>query len=70
MSRKRTPDAARVEAFLDDLRSQMPETPAPLASKPPLKDFLVSILGLLTQAVIFGTAAGVGLRIVRTIAGF
>ena len=66
-AKKRTPDAARVEQFLDDLRSGMPTNPLP---KTPLQRFLASLTELLVQAVLFGTTIGIGLRIVRFIAGF
>jgi len=66
-AKKRTPDAARVEKFLDDLRSQMPTNPIkPSAGE----QLLVTASALLVQAVLFGTALGVGLRIVRFLAGF
>ena len=66
-AKKRTPDAARVEQFLDDLRSRMPSNPLP---KTTLQRFLASLTELLVQAVLFGTTIGIGLRIVRFIAGF
>jgi hypothetical protein len=66
-AKKRTPDAQRVEQFLDDLRSGMPENPLPPS---PLKQLGASVTSLLFQGVAIGLAAGVGLRIVRFIAGF
>ncbi len=66
-AKKRTPDAARVEQFLDDLRSQMPSNPIPPS---PGKQLLSNAIALLVQAVMVGTAVGVGLRIIRVLAGF
>lgn len=66
-SKKRTPDAQRVEQFLDDLRSGMPENPLPVS---PLKQLGAAVTSLLFQGISIGLAAGVGLRIVRFIAGF
>ena len=67
-SKKRTPDAARVEQFLDDLRSGMPTNPVP--TKPGLRELGAAVTALLFQGISIGLAAGVGLRIVRFIAGF
>ena len=66
-SKKRTPDAQRVEQFLDDLRSGMPDNPLPPS---PLKQLGAAVTSLLFQGISIGLAAGVGLRIVRFIAGF
>jgi tetrahydromethanopterin S-methyltransferase subunit B len=70
MRSKKTPDAAKVEKFLDDLRSGMPETPAPLQSKPGLRELGAAMTALVLQGISIGLAVGVGLRIVRLIAGF
>ena len=67
-SKKRTPDAARVEQFLDDLRSGMPTNPIP--TKPGLRELGAAVSALVLQGISIGLAAGVGLRIVRFIAGF
>jgi hypothetical protein len=67
-SKKRTPDAARVEQFLDDLRSGMPESPIP--AKPGLRELGAAMSALVLQGISIGLAVGVGLRIVRLIAGF
>lgn len=66
-SKKRTPDAARVEKFLDDLRSGMPEHPVPPS---PVRQLGAAVTAMLFQGISIGLAAGVGLRIVRFIAGF
>jgi len=66
-SKKRTPDADRVERFLDDLRSGMPDHPLPVS---PLKQLGAAVTAMLFQGISIGLAAGVGLRIVRFIAGF
>jgi len=66
-SKKRTPDAARVEQFLDDLRSGMPTNALPQS---PVKQLGAAVTALLFQGISIGLAAGVGLRIVRFIAGF
>jgi len=66
-SKKRTPDADRVERFLDDLRSGMPDHPLPVS---PLKQLGAAVTAMLVQGISIGLAAGVGLRIVRFIAGF
>lgn len=66
-SKKRTPDADRVERFLDDLRSGMPDHPLPVS---PVKQLGAAVTSLLVQGISIGLAAGVGLRIVRFIAGF
>jgi len=66
-SKKRTPDADRVEKFLDDLRSGMPDHPLPVS---PLKQLGAAVTAMLFQGISIGLAAGVGLRIVRFIAGF
>lgn len=68
-NKKRTPDAARVEQFLDDLRSQMPSNPVP-EPKPGLKLLFTATSALILQGVSIGLAVGVGLKIVRLIAGF
>lgn len=67
MTKKRTPDAARVEKFLDDLRTGMPDNPIPPS---PLKQLGAAVTSLLFQGITLGLAVGVGLRIVRFIAGF
>ena len=67
-SKKRTPDAARVEQFLDDLRSGMPTNPVP--TKPGLRELGAAMSALVLQGISIGLAVGVGLRIVRLIAGF
>ncbi len=66
-SKKRTPDAERVEKFLDDLRTGMPDTPLPQS---PVKQLGAAVTAMLFQGIAIGLAAGVGLRIVRFIAGF
>lgn len=66
-SKKKTPDAAKVEQFLDDLRSGMPDHPLPVS---PVKQLGAAVTSLLFQGISIGLAAGVGLRIVRFIAGF
>lgn len=66
-AKKRTPDADRVEKFLDDLRSGMPENPLPPS---PVKQLGAAVTSLLFQGISIGLAAGVGLRIIRFIAGF
>jgi len=66
-SKKRTPDADRVERFLDDLRSGMPDHPLPVS---PVKQLGAAVTAMLFQGISIGLAAGVGLRIVRFIAGF
>ena len=66
-SKKRTTDSARVEQFLDDLRSQMPSNPLPPS---PVKQLGAAMTAMLLQGISIGIAAGVGLRIVRFIAGF
>lgn len=67
-SKKRTPDAQRVEQFLDDLRSGMPTNPVP--AKPGLRELGAAVSALVLQGISIGLAVGVGLRIVRFIAGF
>ena len=67
-SKKRTPDAARVEQFLDDLRSGMPTNPIP--AKPGLRELGAAMTALVLQGIPIGLAVGVGLKIVRLIAGF
>ena len=42
-AKKRTPDAARVEQFLDDLRSGMPTNPIP--QKPGLRELGAACAG-------------------------
>ena len=66
-SKKRTPDAARVEQFLDDLRSGMPTNPLPQS---PVKQLGAAVSALVLQGISIGLAVGVGLKIVRLIAGF
>jgi len=66
-SKKRTPDAARVEQFLDDLRSGMPTNPLPPS---PVKQLGAAVSALVLQGISIGLAVGVGLKIVRLIAGF
>jgi hypothetical protein len=68
MRSKKTPDAAKVEKFLDDLRSGMPENPIP--TKPGLRELGAAMTALVLQGISIGLAVGVGLRIVRLIAGF
>ena len=76
--KKKSPDAQKVEKFLDDLRTNMHDrmtvdASAPLKmmeSQPTFKDFLASLAGLCVQAVLYGVLGGVALRIVRVIAGF
>lgn len=69
-AKKKSPDAHKVEQFLDDLRQNMHDhTPAGMTA-PTFWNFVSSVGALMTQAVIFGVAGGVGLRIVRFIAGF
>lgn len=69
-AKKKSADAQKVDRFLDDLRQNMHDhTPVGMTA-PTFWQFVSSIGALLTQAVIFGVAGGVGLRIVRFIAGF
>lgn len=68
--KKKSPDAQRVEQFLNDMRQNMHDhTPLGMTA-PTFWTFVSSVGALLTQAVVFGLAGGVGLRIVRFIAGF
>lgn len=67
-SKKKTPDAAKVEQFLDDLRSGMPTNPIP--SKPGLRELGAAMSALILQGIAISLAVGVGLRIIRVIAGF
>jgi len=68
MAKRPAPDAARVEQFLDDLRSGMPDNPVP--TKPGLRELGAAMSALVLQGISIGLAVGVGLRIVRFIAGF
>lgn len=70
-AKKKSLDAQKVDKFLDDLRQNMHDHSAPPAlQKSALKELGVSFGGLMVQAILFGVAGGVGLRIVRFIAGF
>jgi hypothetical protein len=69
-SKRKTPDAQKVEQFLDDLRQNVHDHTPLGATAPTLWTFVSSVGALLTQAVVFGVAGGVLLRIVRFIAGF
>ena len=69
-AKKKSNDAQRVEKFLDDLRQNVHDHTPLGTTAPTFWQFVSSIGALLTQAVIFGVAGGVGLRIVRLIAGF
>ena len=66
-AKKRTPDADRVEKFLDDLRSGMPDSPIPNS---PFMQLGIAVTTMLFRGISIGLAAGVGLRIIRFIAGF
>jgi hypothetical protein len=68
MAKRPAPDAVRVEQFLDDLRSGMPDNPVP--TKPGLRELGAAMSALVLQGISIGLAVGVGLRIVRFIAGF
>jgi hypothetical protein len=69
-AKKKSPDAQKVEKFLDDLRQNVHDHTPLGATAPTFWTFVSSIGALMTQAVIFGVAGGIGLRIVRFIAGF
>ena len=47
-AKKRTPDAARVEQFLDDLRTGMPEAPLPQS---PVKQLGAAVTAMLFQGI-------------------
>ena len=68
--KKKSPDAQKVEKFLDDLRQNMHDHTPPAPSIPSFKTFLASVAGLGVQAVLYGVLGGVALRIVRVLAGF
>jgi len=69
-SKRKTPDAQKVEQFLDDLRQNMHNHAPVVPAKPNFVAFAASTAALFVQAVVFGVAGGVLLRIVRFIAGF
>lgn len=68
--KKKSPDAQKVERFLDDLRQNMHDHAPVVPGVPSFKTFLASLAGLGVQAVLYGVLGGVALRIVRFIAGF
>ena len=69
-SRKKSPDAQKVEKFLDDLRQNMHDNAPVAPAVPTFKALLASLAGLGVQAVLYGVLGGVALRIVRVLAGF
>jgi hypothetical protein len=68
--KKKSPDAQKVEKFLDDLRQNMHDHAPVTPAKQNFVTFAASSAALLLQAAVFGVIGGVFVRIVRFIAGF